>query len=168
MHLSQPKDDRGQPCGLKPLSARQVGWRALGLPSITPDPAIKQEMRQTVALETGIALAGGVVGAVLYKFVLKQLVLNWVGSFGSLVVMVIVAIITAMIAWWLALGRIRITRASRILDIYLAMGQCGSCGYDLADLHPTDDGFLNCPECNAAWRADRVGTLNDKDRPPSS
>ena len=168
MRLSQPKDDRSQPCRLAPLTARQIGWRALGLRSVTPDPAIKQEMRQTVVLENSIALAGGVVGAVFYKFVLKQLVSKWVGSLGSIVVMVIVAIITAMLVWWLALGRIRITRSSRIHDIYLAMGQCGSCGYALADLRPTDDGFLNCPECNAAWRVDRVGTPTDKDAPPSS
>ncbi len=168
MRLSQPKDDRGQACGLKPLSARQIGWRALGLPSVTPDPAIKQEMRQTARLESGIALAGGAAGALFYKFVLKQFVLNWVSSLGSLVVMGIVAIITAMLVWWLALGRIRIKHASRIHDIYLTMGRCGSCGYALADLHPTDDGFLNCPECNASWRVDRVGTPNDKDAPPSS
>ncbi len=36
-----------------------------------------------------------------------------------------------------------------------SLGRCGSCGYDLAGLRPDGAGLVRCPECPAAWRADR-------------
>lgn len=35
-------------------------------------------------------------------------------------------------------------------------GRCAGCGYRLAELDADGDGFIVCPECGAAWRADRM------------
>lgn len=37
----------------------------------------------------------------------------------------------------------------------VAAGSCASCGYAMTGLPTSPDGFLVCPECRAAWRADR-------------
>lgn len=38
----------------------------------------------------------------------------------------------------------------------VAEGYCGACGYDLQAAVAAEDGCLVCPECGAAWRAERV------------
>jgi hypothetical protein len=45
-------------------------------------------------------------------------------------------------------------RAGRLRRARLAVksGFCGSCGYDLTGLHPSEDGNVVCPECGSAWR----------------
>ena len=40
----------------------------------------------------------------------------------------------------------------RNVFIRLHRGQCGACGYKLADLPPEADGCTTCPECAAAWK----------------
>ena len=46
--------------------------------------------------------------------------------------------------------REQILRALRALD------RCGSCGYELKGIGVQEDGCQVCPECGAAWRADKV------------
>lgn len=155
-----PRDDRLLPCKLAELSARQVGARALGVPSLARDTVSKDEPRHTVGLETMVALCGAAVGLILTKYVfLPVLASAWSvapGSLGRIAAQIVIAICFAMFAWWLFLGRIRLARADRIIDIYLADGRCASCGYLLEDLSPAEDGCVVCPECNAAWRLDRI------------
>ena len=38
------------------------------------------------------------------------------------------------------------------VEITVAAGCCGSCGYLLAEHPNTDAGLCRCPECGAAWR----------------
>jgi len=158
-----PTDDRGAPCRLADLSPRQIGWRALGLPSVTPDFITKGEQKQTAVLETVVALAGGLVGAVLYWVVITPALSHWISTWGSLgrIIsmsgLVVVSVVFAMIAWYLFLPRIRASRSGRIIEIYLSAGRCAACGYALERLEPEADGCVVCPECNAAWHAERVG-----------
>lgn len=35
-------------------------------------------------------------------------------------------------------------------------GRCAACGYALSGLTEDDDGMIDCPECGAAWRSDRL------------
>lgn len=43
-----------------------------------------------------------------------------------------------------------------IADALLREGVCASCGYNLCDAPVSDQGLRTCPECGAAWRADRI------------
>ncbi len=152
-----PTDDRGEPCGLAQLSGRQLGWRALGLRRLTPDVHTRSEQNITVGLETGVALVGGIAGAVLYQLVLYPVFSGWMTPWMFWLGFLIIPVVFSMIAWWLFLGKIRTARSTRIIEIYLAAGRCAACGYALADLVGEHDRCLVCPECNAAWLASRVG-----------
>jgi uncharacterized Zn finger protein (UPF0148 family) len=44
----------------------------------------------------------------------------------------------------------------RIVQTAAGLGICPTCGYDLLGLEPAADGCIECPECNAAWKASRV------------
>lgn len=41
--------------------------------------------------------------------------------------------------------------------LHLQQGRCPSCGFSLGGLEPDGEGRVRCPECSAAWRADRLG-----------
>jgi len=41
----------------------------------------------------------------------------------------------------------------------VASGACASCGYSLAGLPVAPDGYIDCPECRAGWRVDRLRRL---------
>ncbi len=43
----------------------------------------------------------------------------------------------------------RYQQAKRLVAIRI----CGACGYSLENLEPAADGFLQCPECGAAWNS---------------
>lgn len=49
--------------------------------------------------------------------------------------------------------------SERMASAILAYGRCGSCGYVLDLSIAAGDHLVVCPECNAAWRADRVGLV---------
>jgi len=157
MPRARPLDDRGTPCGIAMLSGRQIGWRALGMPKVVPDEITRREQAKTGGLEVGVSIAGGVIGSVLYQlFAVRPMISSF--GWGAVVLgWIVVPVVFSMIAWWLFLGRIRAARYKRLFEIYLSMGRCGSCGYELADLPTSADGFVACPECNAAWLAQRVG-----------
>jgi len=158
MASAKPTDDRSAPCRLADLSPRQIGWRALGLQSVTPDFITKHEQTQTAGVETAVALAGGAVGCVLYQFLIFPAFARWMTGWMYWLGWVVVPVVVAMIAWFAFLGKIRVSRADRIIGIYLSAGRCASCGYALESLEPEADGCVVCPECHAAWKADRVGT----------
>jgi hypothetical protein len=155
-------DDRGDPCSLARLTATQICWRALGLQSVTKDPIVKREQAVTVGRETGVALLGGVVGWVLWQRVISPITRPLVDDLIDLALTVVFSVVVAMVFWYFLLGWIRRGRFARIAEIFLMQGCCASCGYLLKDLAPEKDGCVVCPECNAAWKKDRIGTiLND-------
>lgn len=39
---------------------------------------------------------------------------------------------------------------------WLSMGLCASCGYDIAEIEPEQDGCRVCPECEGAWKLDEA------------
>ncbi len=139
------------------LSRRQIAWRALGLPSVTPDDQTREEQAFTVVGETLAALAGAVVGAVVYAKIVIPAVPIPFGNLGLYTGWVVIPVIFAMLAWYFFLNSIRMKRSGRIISIYLAHRKCASCGYSLDDLPKADDGCVQCPECQAAWRFDRLG-----------
>ncbi len=153
-------DDRGKSCGITALSRRQVGVRAMGLRVLT-DPHTRRELAITDKLELACAIGGGVVAAVIWQLAwLKLPVLGLVGLCGGFTVIPPVA---GAIAWRLTLGTVRRRRFRRLVEVYLSTGRCASCGYMLAGLAMEGDGCVVCPECGAAWRAERIG-VEESDR----
>lgn len=115
------------------------------------------EQGQTAGRETVAGLAGGVLGLILYKLTLSGSVRAIGGYSTDLAIQMLSAIAVGMAAWYAALGPIRRSSFLKIAPIYLAEHRCPSCGYRLSDLPVESDGCVVCPECNAAWRADRFG-----------
>jgi len=161
--MNKPHDDRGRSCSIPKLSVSQLGWRTLGLKSITKDAVTQQEQAVTEKRETIVALFGGFIGYWLYGWILNQYVQQYVGSAIDFVIHIVFAICFAMIVWYVFLGWIRKGRFSRIAEIYLSQGFCGSCGYLLDDLECESDGCVICPECNAAWKSERIKPTESTD-----
>ena len=155
--MPKPSDDRGQRCDIAKLSGKQIGWRALGLKSITKDRLTKGEQAATEKRETWVALGGGVVGWILWQFLLSPITKPAVGDMIDLLIQVCFAIVVAMLCWYILLGWIRRGSFTRIAEIYLSQGHCAACGYLLDDLTVEADGCVVCPECNGAWLKERVG-----------
>jgi hypothetical protein len=155
--MKAPVDDRGEPCRIAQLSATQIGWRSLGLKSVTKDAVTKGEQAITEGRETGVALFGGFVGYLLWQVAISPYSKPALGSLVDILLQVVFAIVVAMVFWYLLLGWVRRGRFEKIAEIYLAQGRCASCGYELSGLEKEDDGCVICPECHAAWKESRVG-----------
>ncbi|GJM20042.1 MAG: hypothetical protein DHS20C14_22550 [Phycisphaeraceae bacterium] len=152
-----PTDDRGEPCGIARLSARQIGWRSIGVQKLIRDPDARREQKITTGLETGVALVGGFVGWVVWQVGVDPLLRGHLPLFMRMVLMTVAAIVVAMLFWWWLLDWVRVRRFARISEIYLSSGRCAGCGYDLRGLDPEPEGCVVCPECRAAWRSSRLG-----------
>ena len=157
--MKSPCDDRGTPCTIAKLSAKQIGWRALGLKSVTRDPIVKREQATAVGQETAVALVGGFVGWFLWDIFVSPMTTPHVGFFIDLLLMTTFAIVVAMVFWFFLLDWIRRSRFDHVADIYLSQGRCAACGYLLEDLIVEPDGCVVCPECNGAWKKERIGNL---------
>jgi hypothetical protein len=155
-----PKDDRDHPCAVARLTNRQLAWRSVGIKSFTKDELTKQEQQVTLNTEIAIAIAGGVLGwGLSVGFV--QLFTSLNGSLlGNFLIPIISAIIVSTIVWFCTLTWVRHRAFPKIAGIYLQYGSCAGCGYSLNDLPVEEDHCIVCPECNAAWKADRVDAGN--------
>ncbi len=151
--MSAPLDDRGNSFELAAPTGRQVFWRSLGVQKLMGE-VTAQEQSKTVGLETGVALAGGGVGLLIWNYVIGPYV-ALPGIWDSLAQPVF-AVIVAMTFWYFGLGYVRRRRASDLTEVALNAGRCASCAYELADLPTEDDGCVVCPECHAAWKAERI------------
>lgn len=72
---------------------------------------------------------------------------------------VLPAIVPILAITALALADAAYTRrrlAGAIGSTITAHGFCGSCGYSLEGLGPSEDGRIVCPECSHAWRPGRI------------
>jgi hypothetical protein len=128
------------------------------------DPALP-ELRQR--------FAGGLKAQGFWDFPIEQLIFV-VSLIACLVVMGILRS-TGVIArnsghvgyWliyaWMFIGSIWVSmarrrhHADRIVVSMLAEGRCAACAYVLAGLGADGEGLVQCPECGARWRKDRVG-----------
>jgi hypothetical protein len=159
--MSTPLDDRGSPCAVARLTNRQLAWRALGIKSLTKDDLVKREQQITINLEIVIALAGGVLGWVLWTSVFLPFTSLNGTLIGTLGIPMMSSIVVSTVIWFLMLGWVRKHKFSKIAQIHLDHACCAACGYSLRDLHPEADGCFVCPECNAAWLASRVRTSTE-------
>lgn len=100
-----------------------------------------------MGLQVAICLAAGGVFAVLSR---------WLGmrSPPGVTVLATVAVSVALTIMLWRWSEMR--SAPRLAVILVEAGLCPTCSYTLADLPLETDGCRVCPECGAAWRADRM------------
>tara|TARA_E500000318_G_scaffold14854_2_gene14702 strand:+ start:97362 stop:97841 length:480 start_codon:yes stop_codon:yes gene_type:complete len=152
-----PKDDRDRPCAVARLTSRQLAWRSIGIKSLTKDELVKQEQQVTLNTEIGIALLGGVLGWILWTAVIMPFTSLQNTLLGHLLIPFVFSIVISTLIWFITLTWVRQRKFSKIAGIHLKHGHCAGCGYELRDLPTENDGCVVCPECNAAWNADRIG-----------
>lgn len=155
-----PMDDRDRPCAVARLTNRQLAWRSIGIKSLTKDELIKQEQQVTLNTEVAIALLGGVLGWILWTGVIMPFTNLQNTMLGHLVIPFVLSIVVSTILWFVTLSWVRQRKFSKIAGIHLKHGHCAACAYELRDLPIEDDACIVCPECNAAWKADRVGATH--------
>ena len=153
-----PTDDRNQPCAVARLTNRQLAWRSIGIKSLTKDELVKQEQQVTLNTEVAIALLGGVLGWVLWTAVIMPFTNLQNTMLGHLVIPFVLSIVVSTILWFVTLSWVRQRKFAKIATIHLQHGKCAGCGYALRDLPTEDDACIVCPECSAAWKAERIET----------
>jgi len=153
-----PLDDRKQQCGMAKLTNRQLAWRAVGIKSLTKDDLTKEEQRATINLEVAIAILGGVFGWVLWVLFAALFIPNTGSWVVTLLSPMISSIVISTLIWFFTLSWVRLKKFDTIAQLHLSRWRCASCAYSLVDLVPEPDGCVVCPECNAAWKSDRVGS----------
>jgi len=161
--MFKPTDDRSKPCKIADLSAKQIIWRALGLPSVTPNPVLKAEEKRTAGIEITVTVVGGLIGWALWSVLITRYTRPRFGILIDFVALSTCCVVVGMIFWYFLLNRIRRERFPHIAEIYLSAGKCAACAYKLAGLKPEQDGCVVCPECSAAWNATRIGLTNRPD-----
>ncbi len=155
--MFKPSDDRDNPCKIADLSAKQIAWRALGLPSVTPNPVLKAEEKRTAGIEIAVTIVGGLVGWTLWSVLITQYTRPRFGILIDFVALSTCCFVVGMVFWYFLLNRIRRERFPRIAEIYLSAGKCPACAYKLDGLKPEQVGCGVCPECGAAWKHERIG-----------
>lgn len=154
--MPAPCDDRKQPCRVARLTNRQLAWRAIGIKSLTNDDLVKREQQVTINLEVVIAIAGGVLGWALWTAVFLPFTSLKGSLLGNLVVPMVSSIVVSTVIWFASLSWVRKHKFSKIAQIHLDHNCCAACGYSLQDLNAEHDGCVVCPECSAAWLAERI------------
>jgi hypothetical protein len=157
MSMPTPIDDRSVPCKVAQMSARQIWWRSLGIPSFARDPIVKKEQKKTLVLEVLIGFIGFAIGWFAWGIGISSFTLRHLGSAFDLLAQMVFSTLIYYVFWYLFLNWIRSYRFHKIASIYLQRGCCPSCGYILKGLNPETDSCVLCPECNAAWKNERLG-----------
>lgn len=77
------------------------------------------------------------------------------GALGAAISLAAFILILWFIAW--LGGKLnRLLRRRALADAILRAGHCASCGSPMRLVPPMTDGCAACPECGAAWRAERL------------
>jgi len=162
--LGAVTDDRGQPCGLAELTPRQLRVRAFGTSKKSADPISRDEARLTVFIETGGTIIGLAVGLLLWDRLVSKMLAGWFTPWSNVIGPSVMAMVFGLVFWRVSLTLARRRRWPKVSALFLAQGKCAGCGYGLYGLEPmSDDGCVVCPECGAAWRGDRIGSLAERD-----
>jgi hypothetical protein len=102
-----------------------------------------------VALVVTLVLAVLIGNAAVNQLLIKSAGVNPVFGLLSLIAMILGA--NRLYMWYVRRGAL-----GQIARTAVAEGVCGSCAFALQGV-PTDDArLIHCPECNAAWRAERI------------
>jgi predicted RNA-binding Zn-ribbon protein involved in translation (DUF1610 family) len=107
----------------------------------TPDRVVLM-----IALVLGVLVLWGVLNALAVS------VFGVGGLFISLFILIGLVVSANRVHYWY----VRRGALSQIARTAVAEGVCGSCAFPLEGAPAEPDATLVCPECGAAWRADRV------------
>ncbi len=157
-----PVDDRDRICDFAKLSAQQEDWRALGLGRRTCDAQDGADSNETVNLKPWKYIVNGFVVAFIVLLLLGPMIINSLGFWAFVAGWVIIPVAFVTIAWMLMMGKTPEQTGNMLIELGLSFGHCGSCGSDLSDLPIEEDGCVVCPDCQAAWKADRIGTDSEQ------
>lgn len=143
-------DDRGAACRLRVLEDAYGGVPIADARM----RALRARVRPILGTATGLTYAAAFFIAMLLTGVLA----TWL-SFALQSALILLAVLAAIYVINARLPRF----AHRIVTEYLRRGVCAGCGYNLFGLETQGDGCVLCPECGAAWRADRIETAEPFD-----
>jgi|GEM_PF-699040 len=144
-------DDRGQPVAILSFAdlkrvERDPNQRRAALARRLRD-AVRAESRRSTPLRAVV-----IVTLVVVVWAAWAVVVTLAPSFRSVPIfwIVVVASVVGFRIW------ARRAAAGNLARTAVAEGVCGACAYSLQDLATEADGCLVCPECGAAWRAERI------------
>lgn len=150
-------DDRDEPCKLLSVRdlrrASQTDRPALAGVARTLRTAIKAESGRTTPGTVAMQI-GGVIGAVVLTPFVAIFLVEVLGAPAAVMPLVFIALLAAGLQGPRLLARARVRKSLALTAV--AEGVCGSCAFSLEGVAPERDDRLVCPECGAAWRADRV------------
>ncbi|MBL4591421.1 MAG: hypothetical protein JKY96_05625 [Phycisphaerales bacterium] len=154
-------DDRGDPYEIAKLSPAQYEELAPKLNRTTANLFFNVERVLSDHRGAGVVLVGGIAGYLLWHLMISPYSVPVVGS-------IIDGLLSTLFAIFLALGLLHLLygwvlrgRYGLVETVFLEHGYCVSCGYSLVDLAKESDGCVVCPECNAAWSHDRIGSQSE-------
>lgn len=144
-------DDRGQPVALLGFAdlkrvERDPNQRRAALARRLRD-AVRAESRRSTPLRAVV-----MVTLIVVVWAAWAVVVTVAPSFRSVPIFWIVVVVSVVgFRFWA-----RRAAAGNLARTAVAEGVCGACAYSLQDLATEPDGCLVCPECGAAWRAERI------------
>lgn len=138
------------------MTNRQLAWRSVGIKKLTKDQLIRQEQQATINTEIVIALLGGLIGWILWTAAILPFTPLKSTLLGNFILPTITSIVVSTAIWFITLNAVRRSKFHKISSIHLEQGQCAACAYRLDGLTPEADGCVVCPECNAAWKHNRI------------
>jgi len=148
--LSGRTDDCGNP--VQVLSAAAAAdWPMSGDERISM-LAARMRAASTPSRWLRVVFAAIALAVVLIVIAVSRILFPSVPGWVRTVALMIVVMGMSFVA-----GRIRRRLASAALTkLLIEEGLCPSCGYNFFGLAEDEAGLLHCPECGAAWRADRI------------
>jgi len=150
-------DDSGKPCKLVRLSYAVILKQTFFHKRWIRDPLMIAENKAFGGRDYAVVLLTGIPLAIVWLFTTPWIPTNFMSDLPDLIVFMIVFLVLAASALWMMQGWVRAPRAQLIIEHKLAAAQCPACNYPLANLNPDDDHRVTCPECSAAWHAERIG-----------
>jgi len=151
--LAGSRDDRGRP--IERLSVRELKRTAER--KSDPRAVLARRIRDAVRAEArrqtpGRFFAG--LGIIIgLNVVTSVMLMAFPGIFWirPIVFWGLIAAFVFYMRWYIS-----VVAAKNISVSAVAEGVCGSCTYTLKDIVAEPDGCVVCPECGAAWRAERI------------
>jgi len=101
------------------MTNRQLAWRSIGIKRLTNDQVVRQEQQATINTEIGIALAGGLIGWVLWTAAILPFTPLKGTLLGNLVLPTITSIVVSTAIWLVSLNAIRRSKFHIISSIHL-------------------------------------------------
>lgn len=156
--LRRAVDDRGRPVrrlSIKDLKrAARSDHPGLAMLANRLRAAIRSESRRNTP-DRVVLMVSLTIGVLVGNAVLMTTLISWYRLRGSglavLSLLGLIAVANLMLRCYVRRGAM-----ASLARTAVAEGACGSCAFSLRGAPQEPDGMIVCPECGAAWRAERV------------